>query len=215
MSSRKNGLFVVGLQQRFDWPRRRWSGEVTAGLEKSARRRRAVPLPVRDRRRGFQGARHHRSGRSRSSFPARSCRCRHAQRFYLARTYAYVADGADGLAFIDITNPEKPHLERLYNAGGQLNDTRAVQIGSISASEFALVADGKNGLRVLQMISPENVPGAAGFSPAPNPKLIATFPTRATGPGRFARAGPRPRRGRKRQSDRRVWPARLPSVPSR
>ena len=59
-----------------------------------------------------------------------------------------------------------------------MNDTRAVQIGSVSASMFALVADGKNGLRVLQMISPENVPEAMGFSPAPNPKLIATFATR-------------------------------------
>jgi hypothetical protein len=103
---------------------------------------------------------------------------KNARRFYLARTYAYVADGADGLAFIDITNPEKPKLERLYNAGGALTDTRAVQIGSISASMFALVADGRNGLRVLQMISPENVAEAAGFSPVPNPKLIATFPTR-------------------------------------
>jgi hypothetical protein len=102
---------------------------------------------------------------------------RHAQRFYLARTYAYVADGEDGLAFIDITNPERPRLERLYNADGQLNDTRAVQIGSVSASMFALVADGRNGLRVIQMISPENVPGSAGFSPQPNPKLIATYPT--------------------------------------
>ncbi len=102
---------------------------------------------------------------------------KHAQRFYLARTYAYVADGEDGLAFIDISNPEKPKLERLYNADGKLNDTRAVQIGSVNASMFALVADGKNGLRVLQMISPENVPGHMGFSPVPNPKLIATYPT--------------------------------------
>ena len=102
---------------------------------------------------------------------------KHAQRFYLARTYAYVADGADGLAFIDISNPEKPRLGQLYNADGKLNDTRAVEVGSISASEFALVADGKNGLRVIQLISPENVPGAAGFSPVPSPKLIATFPT--------------------------------------
>jgi hypothetical protein len=102
---------------------------------------------------------------------------KHAQRFYLARTYAYVADGADGLAFIDITNPEKPRLERLYNADGALNDTRAVQIGSVNASMFALVADGRNGLRVIQMISPENVPGHMGFSPVPNPKLIATYPT--------------------------------------
>jgi len=65
----------------------------------------------------------------------------------------------------------------LYNAGGALNDTRAVQIGSVNASMFALVADGKNGLRVIQMISPENVPESAGFSPKPNPKLIATYPT--------------------------------------
>ena len=103
---------------------------------------------------------------------------KHAQRFYVARTYAYVADGEDGLAFVDISNPEQPKLERLYNADGKLNDVRAVQIGSINASEYALVADGKNGLRVLQLISPENVPGHMGFSPTPNPKLIATYPTR-------------------------------------
>jgi hypothetical protein len=63
----------------------------------------------------------------------------------------------------------------MYNAGGALNDTRAVQIGSVNASQFALVADGKNGLRVVQLISPDTVPGAQGFSPRPNPKLIATY----------------------------------------
>ena len=102
---------------------------------------------------------------------------KNARRFYLARTYAYVADGADGLAFIDIKDPAHPRLERMYNADGALNDTRAVQIGSVNASMFALVADGKNGFRVIQMISPENVPEAMGFSPVPNPKLIATYPT--------------------------------------
>ena len=109
--------------------------------------------------------------------PGATIPLKHAQRFYLARTYAFVANGEDGLAFIDITNPEKPKLERLFNADGKLNDVRAVQIGSVNASEFALVADGKNGLRVLQLISPENVPGHMGFSPAPNPKLIATYKT--------------------------------------
>src|SRR5205085_1233557 len=103
----------------------------------------------------------------------------HAGRFYLARTYAYVANGPEGLAFVRIDNPEHPRLEQMYDAAGALNDTRAVQIGSVSASMFALVADGKNGLRVLQMISPENVPGHMGFSPRPNPKLIATFPTKS------------------------------------
>jgi hypothetical protein len=66
----------------------------------------------------------------------------------------------------------------MFNAGGALNDTRAVQIGSVSASQFALVADGRNGLRVVQLISPDTVAGAQGFSPKPNPKLIATYPTK-------------------------------------
>jgi hypothetical protein len=102
----------------------------------------------------------------------------HAGRVYAARTYAYVANGPEGLAIINVENPTSPKLEIMYNANGALNDTRAVQIGSISASEFALVADGKNGLRVIQLISPENVPEHAGFSPKPNPKLIATYRTK-------------------------------------
>jgi hypothetical protein len=48
----------------------------------------------------------------------------------------------------------------------------------VNASQFALVADGKNGLRVIQLISPDTVPGAQGFSPRPNPKLIATYRTK-------------------------------------
>jgi hypothetical protein len=101
-------------------------------------------------------------------------RLNQAGRLYVARTYAYVANGAAGLAIVDVENPERPFIDQMYNAGGALNDTRAVQIGSVSASEFALVADGKNGLRVIQLISPDTVPGAQGFSPRPNPKLIAT-----------------------------------------
>jgi hypothetical protein len=110
--------------------------------------------------------------------PSATVRLNHAGRLYVARAYAYVPNGPDGLAIINIENPEKPHLEEMFNAGGSLNDARAVQIGSISASMFALVADGTNGLRVLQMISPENVPNHMGFSPKPNPKLIATYKTK-------------------------------------
>jgi hypothetical protein len=102
---------------------------------------------------------------------------KHAGRLYVARTYAYVPNGTEGLAIIDIENPEKPKLDQMFNAGGALNDSRAVQIGSVNASMFALVADGRNGLRVLQMISPDTVPGHMGFSPRPNPKLIATYHT--------------------------------------
>jgi hypothetical protein len=101
-----------------------------------------------------------------------------AQRLYLARTYAYVANGSEGLAIIDIEKPAQPRLEQTFTAEGQLNDTRAVQIGSVSASMFALLADGRNGLQVIQLISPDTVPGHMGFSPRPEPRLIATFPTR-------------------------------------
>ena len=110
--------------------------------------------------------------------PRATVRLRNAGRLYVARTYAYVANGPEGLAIVDVENPESPHLEQMFNAGGALNDTRAVQIGSVSASEFALVADGRNGLRVVQLISPDTVPGAQGFSPRPNPKLIATYRTK-------------------------------------
>ena len=103
---------------------------------------------------------------------------RDAHRLYVARTYAYIANGPEGLAIVDVENPERPRLDQIFNADGALNDTRAVQIGSVNASEFALVADGKNGLRVLQLISPDTVPGAQGFSPRPNPKLIATYTTK-------------------------------------
>jgi hypothetical protein len=110
--------------------------------------------------------------------PRAKVRLRNAGRLYVARTYAYVANGPEGLAIVDVENPERPFIDQMFNANGALNDTRAVQIGSVNASQFALVADGKNGLRVVQLISPDTVPGAQGFSPRPNPKLIATYPTK-------------------------------------
>ncbi len=107
-----------------------------------------------------------------------SVRLRHAGKLYLARTYAYVANGADGLAIVDVENPERPKLDQMFTANGALNDVRAVQIGSVAASMYALVADGKNGMRVLQMISPDTVPTAPGFTPRPAPRLIATYRTK-------------------------------------
>jgi hypothetical protein len=103
---------------------------------------------------------------------------RHAQKLYVARTYAYVANGPEGLAIIDVENPERPRLDQMFDAGGELNDTHAVQIGSVNASMYGLIADGHNGFRVLQLISPDTVDGAAGFSPRPAPKLIASYRTK-------------------------------------
>jgi hypothetical protein len=101
-----------------------------------------------------------------------------ARDVYTARTYAYVADGKDGMAIIDVKQPEKPRSVQMYSAGGQLNDTRQVKIAMTNASLFAYVADGKNGLRIVQLTSPETMATYAGFSPRPEPQLIATFKTK-------------------------------------
>ncbi|HKV03547.1 MAG TPA: hypothetical protein VJO53_00420 [Candidatus Acidoferrales bacterium] len=107
-------------------------------------------------------------------------RLKDARNVYVARTYAYVAAGKQGLAIIDVGNPEQPKLDQIFSAGGQMNDVRDVKIGMVDASAFAFVADGRNGLRVLQLVSPEDSPNAYGFSPRPTPKLIATY--RTSGP---------------------------------
>ena len=71
-----------------------------------------------------------------------------------------------------------PRLYRKFDADGQLNDTHQVKVAMTNASLYAYVADGKNGLRVLQLTSPETMPTYGGFSPAPEPRLIATFKTK-------------------------------------
>jgi hypothetical protein len=102
-----------------------------------------------------------------------------ARNIYVARTYAYVSAGKQGLAIIDVEKPEAPKLDQLFTAEGQLNDVNDVKIGMVAASAFAFVADGKNGLRVLQILSPWDDPAHfSGFSPRPTPKLIATAHTR-------------------------------------
>ncbi|HSE17522.1 MAG TPA: hypothetical protein VLB46_10745 [Pyrinomonadaceae bacterium] len=103
---------------------------------------------------------------------------RHAHDVYVARTYAYVANGPDGIAIVDVEQPEHPRLDQTYNAEGKLNDVHQVKVAMTNASLFAYVADGKNGMRVLQLTSPETMPEYAGFSPRPRPVLIATFKTK-------------------------------------
>lgn len=101
-----------------------------------------------------------------------------ARDVYVSRTYAYVANGKEGIAIVDVEQPEKPRLDQVFNAEGKLNDVHQVKIAMTNASLFAYVADGHNGLRILQLTSPETMPEYAGFSPRPRPVLIATFKTK-------------------------------------
>jgi hypothetical protein len=99
-----------------------------------------------------------------------------ARRIYLARTYAYVAAGADGLLIYNVTRPEQPALHWRIPANfwnGDTPDTQDVTVASTNASLFAYVADGRNGMKVLQLTSPESQPNFYGFSPRPVPQLIA------------------------------------------
>jgi hypothetical protein len=103
---------------------------------------------------------------------------RDARGLYLARTYLYVAAGAQGLVIVDVERPEQPKLDQTYNAEGQIDDAQDVKLGMTNGSAFAYVADGKHGLRVVQIVSANDTPGAYGFSPRPTPLLVATYATR-------------------------------------
>jgi hypothetical protein len=97
-----------------------------------------------------------------------------AHNIYVARTYAYVAAGKNGMVILNVTNPEEPFIDQWYDADGCINDLHDVKLGITYASEFAYLADGENGLRVVQLTSPDT-PGSAGFSPRPHPQLVATY----------------------------------------
>jgi hypothetical protein len=100
-----------------------------------------------------------------------------ARRVYVARTFAYVAAGKEGLVIVNVERPEAIREQQRFNAAGQLRDSRDVVVASTNASLFAYVADGIGGLKVLQLTSPESQPKFYGFSPDPRPQLIASYTT--------------------------------------
>ena len=100
-----------------------------------------------------------------------------ARNITVSRTYAYVAAGKDGMAIVDIEKPDQPG-QPTFASNLELEDTNDIKIGMVSSSQFALIADGKAGFKVAQLFSPQTSPGFFGFSPRPNPLLIAKFNTR-------------------------------------
>ncbi len=102
---------------------------------------------------------------------------RDARKVYVARTYAYVAAGADGLVVVDVERPTQPRVETVLQKGEtastSLTDTQDVVVGSTNASLFAYVADGVAGFKVVQLTAPDTQPKFYGFSPAPKPQVIA------------------------------------------
>jgi len=106
-----------------------------------------------------------------------------ARKVYVARTYAYVAAGAQGLVIVDVERPLQPRIETVLQRGDSpstsLVDTQDVIVGSTNASLFAYVADGTGGLKVVQLTAPDTQPRFYGFSPVPRPQVIAWRETRS------------------------------------
>jgi hypothetical protein len=110
--------------------------------------------------------------------PSATLRMSDARGIYTARTYAYVAAGADGLAVVDIERPEQPKLDQMFNDGGKLNDAYDVKVGMTYVSLFAYVADGKNGVKLVELTNPNSVPGNMGYSPRPAPRVVGQYQTK-------------------------------------
>jgi hypothetical protein len=110
-----------------------------------------------------------------------------ARRISIARTYAYVAAKAQGLAIVDVANPERPGAPLFVTFDGRMNDVEDVVVGTTNASAFAYVADGRNGMKVIQLTSFANSNAVYGFSPRPQPELISwartPFPALAVAKG--------------------------------
>jgi len=100
-----------------------------------------------------------------------------AWKVHVARTYAYVAAGAEGVVIVDVENPERPTRIGAFDGEGRLKDARDVAVGSTNASLFAYVADAATGLNVFQLTAPDSQPKFYGFSPAPAPQWIAGYAT--------------------------------------
>ncbi|MBX3464870.1 MAG: hypothetical protein KF830_17010 [Planctomycetes bacterium] len=102
-----------------------------------------------------------------------------ARSVYVARTWAYVGAGKDGMAIVDVEVPTAPKLLTTFTADGRLADVHQVKVGMVNDSVYGLVADGTSGFHVLQLVTPEDGGRSAyGFAPEPRPKWIAGRRTR-------------------------------------
>jgi hypothetical protein len=99
-----------------------------------------------------------------------------ANRVFVARTFAYVAAGSEGLVIVDASDPTK--LQEYLRFTDGVEDARDVVVATTNASLFAYIADGEAGLKVVQLTSPESQPRYYGFSPDPKPELVAYYPTK-------------------------------------
>ncbi|TFG00194.1 MAG: hypothetical protein EU540_05600 [Promethearchaeota archaeon] len=76
-----------------------------------------------------------------------------SQGVFVSGDYAYVADGASGLAVIDISDPTTPGAPQYSNTAGDAEDV-------VVSGDYAYIADGGGGLAVIDVSDP-TTPGTA------------------------------------------------------
>jgi hypothetical protein len=99
-----------------------------------------------------------------------------AHNVFVARTYAYVAAGKEGLIIVDIEDPTSMKVYETFT--DNIVDARDVVVATTNASLMGYVADGEAGLKVIQLTAPDSQPRFYGFSPEPKPETIAHYTTK-------------------------------------
>jgi hypothetical protein len=102
-----------------------------------------------------------------------------ARHVYVAKTYAFVSAGAEGLVIIDVTRPLQPTRFLTWNDGGRVNDLNMVKVATSYDSTFAYLADGHNGMHVVQIVAPNDGQKRSpyGWAPRPYPVRVASYHT--------------------------------------
>jgi len=72
-----------------------------------------------------------------------------ARDVFISGSYAYVADGSEGLGVIDVSDPENPVEVGAHDTPGHSGNVFVLD-------DYAYVADGYSGLRVIDVSNPEN-----------------------------------------------------------
>jgi len=99
-----------------------------------------------------------------------------AHNLFVARTYAYVAAGSEGLIIVDVEDPTNMKVYETFT--DNIVDARDVVVATTNASLMGYVADGHAGLKVIQLTAPDTQPRFYGFSPEPKPETIAHYQTK-------------------------------------
>jgi hypothetical protein len=66
-----------------------------------------------------------------------------AMEVYADSSYAYVADGSDGLKIVDVSNPYTPFESGSYNTGG-------LALAAFVKDNYAYLADGEDGFYIIR-----------------------------------------------------------------